>query len=70
MDREAWWAAVHGVAKSWTRLIEHAYHTGMGTEGKKGEIQEFFKKAPHRDSYNPADRVKNECFRFSHKHLV
>ena len=20
MDREAWWAAVHGVAKSWTRL--------------------------------------------------
>ena len=19
MDREAWWAAVHGVAKSWTR---------------------------------------------------
>ena len=20
MDREAWWAIVHGVAKSWTRL--------------------------------------------------
>ena len=20
MDREAWWAALHGVAKSWTRL--------------------------------------------------
>ena len=20
MDREAWWAAVHGVAQSWTRL--------------------------------------------------
>ena len=20
MDREAWWAAVHGVPKSWTRL--------------------------------------------------
>ena len=20
MDREAWWAVVHGVAKSWTRL--------------------------------------------------
>ena len=20
MDREAWWATVHGVAKSWTRL--------------------------------------------------
>ena len=22
MDREAWWAAVHGVAKSWTRLSD------------------------------------------------
>ena len=22
MDREAWWATVHGVAKSWTRLNE------------------------------------------------
>ena len=22
MDREDWWAAVHGVAKSWTRLID------------------------------------------------
>jgi len=20
MDREAWWAAIHGVAKSWTQL--------------------------------------------------
>jgi len=22
MDREAWWAAVHGVAKSWTWLSD------------------------------------------------
>ena len=22
MDREAWWAAVHGVTKSWTRLSD------------------------------------------------
>ena len=22
MDREAWWATVHGVAKSWTRLSD------------------------------------------------
>ena len=22
MDREAWWAAVHGVSKSWTRLSD------------------------------------------------
>ena len=24
IDRGAWWAAVHGVAKSWTRLSEHS----------------------------------------------
>ena len=22
MDREDWWAAIHGVAKSWTRLSD------------------------------------------------
>ena len=22
MDREAWWATVHGIAKSWTRLSD------------------------------------------------
>ena len=22
MDREAWWAAIHGVAKSWTQLSD------------------------------------------------
>ena len=25
MDREAWWAAVHGVAKSWTQLKQHIF---------------------------------------------
>ena len=25
MDRGAWWAAVHGVAKSWTRLSEFTF---------------------------------------------
>ena len=25
MDREAWWATVHGVAKSWTRLSDFTY---------------------------------------------
>ena len=28
MDRGAWWATVHGVTKSWTRLSMHALHTG------------------------------------------
>ena len=26
MDREAWRAAIHGVAKNWTRLSVHALH--------------------------------------------
>ena len=26
MDRGAWWATVHGVAKSWTRLSDQAHH--------------------------------------------
>ena len=25
MDREAWWATVHGVAKNWTRLSTHVH---------------------------------------------
>ena len=25
MDRGAWWAAVHGVVKSWTRLSDFAF---------------------------------------------
>ena len=25
MDRGAWWAAVHGVAKSWTQLIDFTF---------------------------------------------
>ena len=25
MDRGAWWATVHGVAKSWTPLTEHTH---------------------------------------------
>ena len=38
MDRGAWWAAVHGVAKSWTRLSDftftfhlHALEKAMAT---------------------------------------
>ena len=30
IDRGAWWATGHGVAKSWTRLSTHAY---SGTQG-------------------------------------
>ena len=31
MDRGVWWATVHGIAKSWTRLSTHTYtHTQQG----------------------------------------
>ena len=33
MDRGAWWAILHGVAKSWTRL-SNCTHSG-GTSGKE-----------------------------------
>ena len=29
MDRGAWWATVHGVAKSWTRLKQLSMHTPL-----------------------------------------
>ena len=30
MDRGAWWAAVHGVAKSRTRLSDFTFYVGSG----------------------------------------
>ena len=33
MDGEAWWATVHGVAKSWTRLSDFTFfHCPQGTQ--------------------------------------
>ena len=44
MDRETWWATVHGVAKSQTQLIAHTYthtHTNWPfREGRKVGIYE------------------------------
>ena len=34
MDRGAWWAAVHGVAKSRTRLSDQAQHSSGRRAGK------------------------------------
>ena len=35
MEREAWWATVHGVAKSWTWLSRWATHTHAHTRHTK-----------------------------------
>ena len=38
MDRGAWWAAVQGVAQSWTRLKRISMHACMG-EGNGNPLQ-------------------------------
>ena len=43
MDRGAWWATVHWVTKSWTRLTthtpigRHAFETSKKKKGQEGE---------------------------------
>ena len=34
MDRGAWWAAVHGVAKSRTRLSDFTFHLSLSCIGR------------------------------------
>ena len=47
MDRGAWWAVVHGVTKSQTRLSDEALHS-LGGEwgGGEGEILLFVLSSP------------------------
>ena len=44
MDREAWWATVHGVTKSRTRLKRLSTHGCMGIIRKLGRFFTFFNK--------------------------
>ena len=32
MDRGTWWAAIHGVAKSWTRLSDFTFTSALEKE--------------------------------------
>ena len=44
MDRESWWATVHGVAKSWTRVTEHIHMNSEPGKARwlaKGNLEEM-----------------------------
>ena len=45
MGRGAWWATVHGVAESWTRLIRHTHLTNPAVQHRKALL--FLLKVPH-----------------------
>ena len=38
VDRGAWWATVHGVAQSQTRLSLHAAHDGVRVQPRPGQM--------------------------------
>ena len=41
MDREAWWATVHGITKSWTRLSNFTFFSFFQDEEKTETISIF-----------------------------
>ena len=45
MDRGAWWATVHGVAKCWTLLND--FHTHIHTTYMSGHYYDYNEKDPN-----------------------
>ena len=48
MDRGGWWATVHGVAKSWTRLSDTHTHTHTHTHTRRWEETGLQREGPLR----------------------
>ena len=71
MDRGAWWAAVHGVTKSWTQLKPLIMHIGtqLGSGGKGSNLgspvpEPIFLAATHSDFstlFFLLSGIKKEC---------
>ena len=38
MDKGAWWAAVHGVAKSWARRATNTYYSFLNVSTRKCKV--------------------------------
>ena len=38
VDRGAWWATVHGVAKSWTRLSDFTFFSFLSSQSKRDPL--------------------------------
>ena len=68
MDRGAWWAAVHGVAQSWTRLSDftftfhlHALEKEMATHSNILAWRISWAKGPHGLQSMGSHRVGHNC---------
>ena len=48
MDREAWWAAVHGVAKSWTRLSDFTFTFSQNRVYSMNQLRNVLALSHHR----------------------
>ena len=61
MDRGAWWAIVHGVAKSWTWLTKHSTHSTwcycLGKQQKQ-HLKSFYLFFPRSSPFHIGDKFK------------
>ena len=66
MDRDTWWATVHGIAKSWTRLSDWAQHSTVWTRcGGQGGTAKSVKTLCPIDSVWPSKHLCTGTCSFS-----
>ena len=69
MDREAWWATVHGVAKSWTPLSD--YHNGFVKAflPRSKRLLISWLQSPSCSDFGAQENKVCHCFRCFHIYL-
>ena len=71
MDRGAWWAIVHSVTKSWTRLKRLYTHTHTHTHTPNNWKSKVNRYSPPKLSYLSNKLEKNHRFQaFLHKNFI